>query len=251
MDIRLDNKVAVITGGTGGLGVACAEVLAASGAKVALIGRGQYSISDAVKKVQERGVAKGYQLDVTDIPAIAPTINQIRQDLGEVDILVCFAGTDDPRPPEDVTEANWDAIVTPNIKGLFFCNQAVAVQSMIPRKTGAIVNITSIYGLVGAPERVPYCTSKGGVVQLTRAEAVNWARYNIRVNAVAPTWILTPSTAPMLKDPELKAYVLANTPLGRLGTVDDIATAVCFLASDEAKMITGVTLPVDGGWTAQ
>jgi len=121
---------------------------------------------------------------------------------------------------------------------------------MIPRKTGAIVNIASIYSLVGGPKRAPYCASKGGVAQLTRAEAIDWAPYNIRVNAVAPTFVLTNMTRGYLSDPEFKAYVLDNTPLHRLATVDDVAAATCFLASDEAKMITGVVLPVDGGWTA-
>ena len=251
MNITFANKVAIVTGAASGIGLACTELLATSGAKVALVDCQPDRLAEATKRVQAKGIAKGYQLDVTDIAAVAPIVSQIRQDLGEVDILVCSAGISIPKPPEDVTEANWDTMLSVNTKGLFFCNQAVAVQSMIPRKTGAIVNITSIYGLVGAPERVPYCTSKGGVIQLTRAEAVNWARYNIRVNAVAPTWILTELTAAMLENPELKDYVLGNTPLGRLGTIDDIATAVCFLASDEAKMITGVTLPVDGGWTAQ
>lgn len=208
-------------------------------------------LAEATKTVQEKGVAKGYQLDITDIPAIAPTVSQIRQDLGEVEVLVCSAGINIPKPAEEVTEADWDTILSINTKGLFFCNQAVAIQSMIPRKTGAIVNIASIYGLVGGPKRATYCASKGGIVQLTRQEAIDWAPYNIRVNAVAPTFILTNMTKDYLGDPEFKNYVLDKTPLHRLATVDDVAAAVCFLASDEANMITGAILPVDGGWTAQ
>lgn len=208
-------------------------------------------LAEATKNVQEKGVARGYQLDVTDIPAIALTVSQIRQDLGEVEVLVCSAGINIPKPAEEVTEADWDTILSTNTKGLFFCNQAVAIQSMIPRKTGAIVNIASIYGLVGGPKRATYCASKGGIVQLTRQEAIDWAPYNIRVNAVAPTFILTDMTRGYLGDPEFKNYVLDKTPLHRLATVDDVAAAVCFLASDEANMITGAILPVDGGWTAQ
>lgn len=208
-------------------------------------------LAEATKNVQEKGVARGYQLDVTDIPAIALTVSQIRQDLGEVEVLVCSAGINIPKPAEEVTEADWDTILSTNTKGLFFCNQAVAIQSMIPRKTGAIVNIASIYGLVGGPKRAAYCASKGGIVQLTRQEAIDWAPYNIRVNAVAPTFILTNMTRGYLGDPEFKNYVLDKTPLHRLATVDDVAAAVCFLASDEANMITGAILPVDGGWTAQ
>ena len=208
-------------------------------------------LAEATKNVQEKGVARGYQLDITDIPAIALTVSQIRQDLGEVEVIVCSAGINIPKPAEEVTEADWDTILSTNTKGLFFCNQAVAIQSMIPRKTGAIVNIASIYGLVGGPKRATYCASKGGIVQLTRQEAIDWAPYNIRVNAVAPTFILTNMTRGYLGDPEFKNYVLDKTPLHRLATVDDVAAAVCFLASDEANMITGAILPVDGGWTAQ
>ena len=144
-----------------------------------------------------------------------------------------------------------NAINNVNIKGLFFCNQAVALQSMIPRKQGSIINIASIMGLVGAPQRVVYCATKGAVVQVTRAEAVDWAPYNIRVNAVAPAYVLTNLTRQLLKDPESRDYVKNNTPLDRMVEVEEVAAAVCFLASDEASMITGTVFPIDGGWTAQ
>jgi NAD(P)-dependent dehydrogenase (short-subunit alcohol dehydrogenase family) len=251
LDIRFDNKVAVVTGGAGDIGLACAELFVDSGARVALIDNQPDRLAEAIKTVQRKGIAQGYQLDITDTPAIAPTVSRIRQELGEVDILVCVAGINIPKLAQEVTEADWDAVLSINIKGLFFCNQAVAVQSMIPRKSGAIVNIASIFGLVGGPKRASYCASKGGVVQLTRQEAIDWAPYNIRVNAVAPTFVLTKMTQSYLTDPEFKAYVLDNTPLRCLATVDDVAAATCFLASDATKMITGVVLPVDAGWTAQ
>jgi len=251
VNISFDNKVAIVTGGAGDIGLACAKLLAESGARVALIDCQPDRLVEAVKSVREKGIAQGYQLDVIDTPAIAPVISRIRQDLGEVDILVCCAGIIIPKLAQEVTEADWDATLSVNIKGLFFCNQAVAVQSMIPRKTGAIVNIASIFGLVGGPKRASYCASKGGVVQLTRQEAIEWAPYNIRVNAVAPTFVLTNMTRDYLSDPEFKTYVLDNTPLHCLATVDDVAAATCFLASDAAAMITGVILPVDAGWTAR
>jgi 2-deoxy-D-gluconate 3-dehydrogenase len=250
MNIRLDNKIAIVTGAASGIGLACAELLAASGAKVALVDYQPDHLAEATKNVQEKGIAKSYQLDVTDILAIAPIVNRIRQELGEVDILVCSAGTNIPKLAHEVTEADCDAIHKVNAKGLFFCNQAVAIQSMIPRKTGAIVNIASIFGLAGGRKRAAYCASKGAVVQLTRAEAVDWAKYNIHINAVAPTFVLTNLTRDMLKDPEFKNYALDNILYHRLATVNDVAAAVCFLASDEANMITGTILPVDGGWTA-
>jgi NAD(P)-dependent dehydrogenase (short-subunit alcohol dehydrogenase family) len=251
LNIRFDNKVAMVTGAAGDIGLACAKLLVDSGARVALVDCQPDRLAEATRSVQQKGIAQGYQLDVTDTPAIASTVSRIRQELGEVDILVCVAGINIPKLAQEVTEADWDATLSVNIKGLFFCNQAVAVQSMIPRNTGAIVNIASIFGLVGGPKRASYCASKGGVVQLTRQEAIEWAPYNIRVNAVAPTFVLTEMTQGYLSDPEFKTYVLGNTPLHCLATVDDVAAATCFLASDAAKMITGVVLPVDAGWTAQ
>jgi len=171
--------------------------------------------------------------------------------MGEIDILVCSAGVNIRQPAHEVTEEAWDTINNVNIKGLFFCNQAVAVQSMIPRKSGAIVNIASNMGLVGGPKRTAYCASKGAVVQLTRAEAVDWSPYNIRINAVAPTWVLTELTRELLKDQGFSDFIIERTPLQRLASVEEVAAAVCFLASDQAGIITGVILPVDGGWTAQ
>ena len=251
MDIRLDNKVAVITGAANGIGFACTEQLAASGAKVALVDIKADDLAKATKSIQEKGTAKGYQLDVTDIPAIAPTVTRISEEMGKIDILVCSAGINIPKLAHEFTEAEWDAILDINTKGMFFCNQAVAIQSMIPHKGGAIINIASQMGLVGGWKRAAYCASKGGVVQLTRAEAIDWAPYNIRINAVAPTFVRTKLSEAFFKDPAFKEYMFANIPLHRLATVNDVAAAVCFLASDAANMITGAILPVDGGWTAQ
>ncbi|MFC1988587.1 SDR family NAD(P)-dependent oxidoreductase [Chloroflexota bacterium] len=251
MDFNLDNKVAVVTGASSGIGLASAELLAASGAKVAMIARNPERLKEAAGVVQKKGIAKEYRLDVADIAIINPTISKIREELGEIDILVCSAGVNVCRPAHEVTEEDWDTIFSINTKGLFFCNQAVAVQSMIPRKGGVIVNVASQMGLVGGQKRAVYCASKGGVIQLTRAEAIDWAPYNIRVNAVAPTFAQTPMTEKMLDDPETMAWVRENILFDRLLTAEEVAAAICFLASDETAMITGTTLPIDGGWTAK
>ena len=251
MDIRLDDKVAMVTGAASGIGLACAKLLAESGAKIALVDKNAETLPGATKQVQEKGEAKGYLQDVTVIPALTPLVSHIRRDLGEIDILVCSAGINIPQLAHEVTEENWHAINDVNAKGLFFCNQVVAVQSMIPRKRGSIINIGSQMSLVGGWKRANYCASKGAVALLTKAEAVDWAPYNIRINVVAPTFVATPLSQGMLDDPEFRSYVLDNILYHRLATLSEVASAVCFLASDEASMITGTTLPVDGGWTAQ
>jgi 2-deoxy-D-gluconate 3-dehydrogenase len=251
MEIRLDNKVAVVTGGTRGIGLPCAEYLAASGATVAVIGRQAENVEKATAIVGKKGKARGYQLDVADVRAIAPTIEKIRKDLGEIDILVCSAGIDIGKPTlaVDVTLEDWDRLHAVNSRGVFFTNQAVAVQSMIPRKNGSIINIGSSVGLVGAPNCMPYNTSKAVVYQLTRSEALEWGPHNVRVNCVAPTWVDTDLSRPLFALPGFVERELTHIPLNRIATLDDVAAAVCFLASDLATMITGIALPVDGGWT--
>jgi len=252
MDINLEGKVAVVTGGTRGIGLPCAELLAESGAAVAVVGYQPETIEKATKTVQKKGKAKGYQLDVSDVSTIGPAIEKIRKDLGEIDILVCSAGVDigKPTPAVDVTPEDWDKLHSVNARGLFFTNQIVAIQSMIPRRNGSIVNIGSAVGLEGAPMCMPYNTSKAVVTQITRSEAIEWGEYNIRVNCVAPTWVLTDLSQPLLEIPGFKEHELSKIPINRIATLDDIASAVCFMASDQATMITGVSLPVDGGWTA-
>lgn len=251
MEIRLDKKVAVVTGGTRGIGLPCAEYLAASGATVAVIGRQAGNVEKATALVSKKGKAHGYQLDVADVRAIAPTVEKIRKDLGEIDILVCSAGIDIGKPTlaVDITPEQWDSLHAVNSRGVFFMNQAVAAQSMIPRRNGSIINIGSSVGLVGAPNCMPYNTSKAVVYQLTRSEAIEWGPHNVRVNCVAPTWVDTDLARPLLSLPGFLQRELTHIPLNRIATLDDVAAAVCFLASDLATMITGVALPVDGGWT--
>ncbi|OGO22550.1 MAG: hypothetical protein A2144_02360 [Chloroflexi bacterium RBG_16_50_9] len=252
MNILFKDKVALVTGGSRGIGFRCAELLAGGGAKLAIIGRDPDNLAGATAKIQKIGAARGYQLDVADLSRIDGIVKQVINELGEIDILVCSAGINQagPRAAVDITETEWDRVMTTNLKGLFFMNKAVARHSMIPRKTGAIVNISSQASLIGLPNCAPYASSKAGVNHLTRLEALEWAAYNIRVNAVAPTWTLTDLVKPVFaSSPKFEENELSKIPLRRFATVDDVANAVCFLASDAAGMITGITLPVDGGRT--
>jgi NAD(P)-dependent dehydrogenase (short-subunit alcohol dehydrogenase family) len=255
LNITFDGKVALVTGAASGIGQACAEMLSASGAKVALADINPENLENVTRGIQAKnGVALSYKLDLAKAASIAPMVNQIRKDMGEIDILVCSAGINRPGLAENLTEADCDALLTINTKGLFFCNQEVAKQSMIPRKNGSIVNIGSISGLIGmAPpfSSALYQTSKGAVMTLTRQLAVEWAVYNIRVNSVAPGFVNTRMTGPLYEDKSLSQLVNDLTPLRDSQSSEDMASAACFLASDAAKNITGVIIPVDGGYTAQ
>ncbi len=254
MNITFNGKLAMVTGAASGIGLACAEMLATSGAKVALVDVNAENLAKATKIVQGKGTAKGYHLNVADVTATSSTVTRIRKELGEIDVLVCSAGIGPPRQAEDIPEKEWETIFEINTKGLFFCNQAVAVQSMIPRQTGSIVNISSITGLIGMPlpfMSAHYHASKAAVIGLTRQEAVEWGRFNIRVNAIAPGFVITPLTQDMLKDKKITATALSYVPLGHFANAEDIAAGVCFLASDAARVITGITLPMDGGYTAR
>jgi NAD(P)-dependent dehydrogenase (short-subunit alcohol dehydrogenase family) len=255
MNITFSGKTAIVTGAASGIGQACAELLAEGGAKVAMVDVQADTLAKAVGIVQQKGTVKSYILDVADIPSISNTVKQVRKDLGEVDILVCSAGVGPPPPGDSILEADWDRILDINTKGSFFCNQEVAFQSMIPRKSGSIVNIASITGMVGIPSpflmAAHYHASKGGVIALTKQQSIEWAVHTIRVNAIAPGFVVTPMTKGLFEDKTASAKALEWTPLGRYVEAMDIASAVYFLASDAAKMITGVILPVDGGWTAR
>ena len=253
MDITLYNKVAMVTGAASGIGLGCAELLAESGAKVALVDNNLKGLDEATRRIKSKGDAKGYHLDVRDVSTITRTVNRIRQEFGELDILVCCAGIVFSTPAEVISEEEWDSTFSVNTKGLFFCNQAVAAQSMIPRHTGTIINIASVFGLVGSArfQHVTYAASKAAVVMLTRQEAMEWAKHHVRVNAIAPSFVLTNMSKEFLKIPEMKALVVDNTPLHLVGSPDDISAVVCFLASNAARMITGAVFPIDGGWSAQ
>jgi 2-deoxy-D-gluconate 3-dehydrogenase len=187
-------------------------------------------------------------LCLPDLSSIDSLVTQVIRSLGRVDILVNNAGVNIPRDALEVTEQDWDSVLDVNLKGLFFLSQRVAREML--RTGGKIVNIASQNGVVGYYKRAAYCSSKAGVVNLTRVLAIEWARYRINVNAVGPTFILTPLTQSTFDDPALRQDLLQRIPLGRVGQPEDVVGAVVFLASPAADLITGHTLLVDGGWTA-
>jgi gluconate 5-dehydrogenase len=251
VNIRLDGKTAVVTGATGAIGYACAETLLRSGAQVALLGQNIDKLAAAEQKLQQIAGTKGFQIDLADNQAIGKKVAEIRQRMGEIDILVQTAGVMEVTPGEEITPAQWDRVLDVNSRGLFFMLQAVCGQSMMARQSGAVVNIASVAGIRGM--QAPLCAahysaSKGAVIQITRQAAVEWAHHHIRVNAVAPGGVFTDRLQSL--GPDFLAQALEPIPLKKLSQPVDIANAVCFLASEAAQMITGQVLVVDGGGSA-
>ncbi len=250
-DLGLHGQVALVTGASRGIGHDLVLHLAAAGATVAAAARSADDVVDLVREVSAQGGrASALELDVTDVGGVAAAVASVEAEHGRIDILVNNAGVGANHDALDVTEADWDQMMDVNLRGLFFLTQAVA-RGMVARRYGRIVHLSSQAGLVGIRRHAVYSASKGGVGMLTKVLALEWAPFGVTVNAVAPTFVRTPGTAARLDDPAFAADVLARIPVGRFGTTADVAGAVIYLASPAAGLVTGVTLPVDGGWTAQ
>lgn len=252
--MRLDRSVALVTGAARGIGRAAAEALAGLGATVVVVDLDAQEAAAAAADIAGRGGrALGLAGDVADEASVEALFAEAARREGAVDILVNNAGLAIRRPAVELTLADWEKVIAVNMTGAFLCARAAARQMIAGGKGGAIVNVASIMGLSGGGlyPNVSYQASKGAMVNMTRALAVEWAPHNVRVNAVAPTYVRTRLTASLIEDPVIMARIGALTPLGRLAEPDEVAAAICFLAGRAAAMITGHTLPVDGGFLAQ
>lgn len=247
----LTGKVALITGAARGIGRACALALAESGADIFLGLRDVRSDGGLVGEIKSLGrKVLPLQMDISKISDIKAAFEILEKESGSLDILVNNAGIGPPNAIEDVTEEDFDYTIEVNLKGTFFVSQ-YAGKLMKSNKYGRIVNLSSQAGFIALPTESVYCMTKAGVAHLTKCFAVEWGKYNINVNAVAPTFIKTPGTEEWLSDQKFKKEILSKIVLGRVGIPKDVASAVLFLSSEASSLITGTTLIIDGGWTAQ
>lgn len=248
MKIDLSDQTALVTGASRGIGRTIAQSLARAGADVVLMGRDQTSLELLAQElIGDGATAEIAVCDVQDLPAVNRAIAQITK----LNILVNNAGTNIPEPFAQVSETHFDQIMNLNLRATFFVTQAAVQKIITTGSGGAIINISSQMGHVGAINRTVYCASKHALEGFTKALALELAPVGIRVVSVAPTFIETNMTRPMLADPQFGQSVLSKIPLGQLGQAQDVADAVVFLASSRARFVTGSSLLVDGGWTAQ
>lgn len=246
----LNHRVALVTGAAAGIGQTIAAVLAETGAHVAISDRPEVNLGETEKLCKPHG-RKVFPLamDVRDLDQIRRGVAAVEKEFNRIDILVNNAGINRPTPSLEVDQENWEDHFNTNVRGGYFCAQAAA-KGMIERKFGRIIFISSQSGLVGIPGQPVYCATKGALINLVRSLGVEWAKYGITVNSVAPTFIETNLTRERLRNPEFLKFVLGKIPKGELATREDVAYAATYLASAEAGMVNCVNLSVDGGWTA-
>ena len=244
---HLDGKRALVTGAGRGIGLGCAAALAQAGAAVTLVARSETEIAEVAEAITAAGgKAEILTLDVTDLGRVKTTIAEA----AAFDILVNNVGTNRPKSFIDVSADDYDAVLDLNLRAAFFVAQAAAMAMRAAGKPGSLIHISSQMGHVGGANRSLYCASKWGLEGLSKAIALDMAPYGIRSNTIAPTFIETTLTRPFFEDPVFRTDVLRRIKLGRLGQVEDVMGAVVFLASEASALMTGTSLVVDGGWTA-
>jgi len=245
---RLDGKRALVTGGGRGIGLAAASALADAGADVTLAARTSKEIEEAAEAIRSRRQkAAPLVLDVRDVDAVKKTIAGQEP----FDVLVNNAGTNKPSPFVDVKVDDFDFVFSLNVRAAYFVAQAVARRLIEARQSGSIINMSSQMGHVGGPTRTVYCATKHAMEGFTKAMAIELAPHKIRVNTLAPTFIETPMTRPFFQNQAFREDTLRRIKLGRLGQLEDLTGAIVFLASDASSLMTGTSMIIDGGWTAE
>lgn len=246
----LGGRVAIVTGGNGGIGLGLARGLADAGANIAIVGRNETKSKAAVNDLAARGVkAASVVADVTDKEAVARMVERVAAEFGRIDILINNAGINVRKPPHALAIEEWESVIDTNLTSAFLCSKAV-YPAMKAAKGGKIINIGSMMSIFGASFTPAYAASKGGIVQFTRACACAWASDNIQANAILPGWIDTDLTERARAEVSgLNERVLARTPAARWGTIDDFAGIAVFLSSAASDFVTGAAIPVDGGFS--
>ncbi|WP_082233191.1 SDR family NAD(P)-dependent oxidoreductase [Halobacillus massiliensis] len=249
---KLEGKVAMITGGSKGIGLGMAHCLGKRGVKLAISSRGEEDLKRASIELKEEGYEVfATPVDVAKQHSVENWMEEVINHFGKVDIVVNNAGTNIRKPLVDIEEEDWDRVIDTNLKGVFLVGQAAAKQMIKQGKGGRIINVSSIFGGVGSSHQTSYASSKGGVNQLTKVWAHELAKDGINVNALAPGYIKTPMTAGWLNDEDRLRKIIDQTMVKRVGELKDLEGPLLLLASDESSYMTGQTIYVDGGWTAQ
>ena len=247
---NLKGKVALVTGSSKGLGEASALALAKVGADVAICGRQPADIDRVVEIAKSIGSnAAGFIFDVTSKEKVRAGVDAVIKHFGRVDILFNNAGTNYRVPVLEYPEEEWDRIINTNLKSYYLVAQAVVPQ-MISRGYGKVINMSSILGRIGIQNQLAYASAKGGVEQMTKIMAIEWAKQGVRVNAIAPTYFETEMVSQIRKEPARFKFINERTPMGRWGHLEEIEGIVIFLASPASDFITGQSIAIDGGWTA-
>ncbi|TCC96868.1 SDR family NAD(P)-dependent oxidoreductase [Pedobacter psychroterrae] len=244
---NIKNKVALVTGSSGGLGAAFARGLCEHGARVILNGRNQEKLTDQVNQLRREGhQVWGYDFDINNSEQVNEAVEAISQEVGDIDILVNNAGITIRGPLESFSDADWDLIIAVNLSGAFKVSRAVAA-GMIKRKSGKIINIGSLQSELGRPSITPYAASKGGLKMLTKGMAVEWAKHNIQTNGIGPGYFKTDMTKPLYENTEFNDWVCKRTPGQRWGLTEELVGALIFLSARASDYVNGQMIYVDGG----